>query len=265
MDQQLIERIVKQVVAAVGQGQASPSQPALKPLQAAPVGRAEAPIGPTKLFVTAEMLDQRLAAGVENNMLQLAHNEYLTPNARDVADKRRVKIRRLTEPIAQPADAAAPVAATACSQVSPIQNANPAVGLVVARGDAKVATTLSALRRSGMEMVDFGQTDCWIENIKGLGGAIVSGRVGCGVAILPEAAGAAMLANKIRGILAIQGMRGDAVAAAVRRLAPNLLILEHVSLTFHEMRVMIGSFIAQPAAAPTDKALISAVGEAEAN
>ena len=275
MERQLIEQIVEQVITAMSQGQPALAKPAkLAPKQwkaapaSAPVAFKPAPkanilLAPAKVFITAEVLEQRVAAGVENNALKLAHNEYLTPNARDVADKRRLKISRQAQQIAQPAEQQA--VATVCTQDSQAAIAAPAIGMLVVKGDGKVATAMTALRRSGMEMIDFAQTDCWIKNLKSLCAAIASGRVASGVAILPETAGAAMLANKTRSIRAIQGTRCDSVTAAVRRLAPNLLILEHVSLTLHEMRVMIGSFTAQPAGAPTNQALISAVAEAEAN
>lgn len=52
-----------------------------------------APKPPAKLFVTAEMLQQRLA-GAGGSIVELACNEFLTPNAEDYADRKHITIKR---------------------------------------------------------------------------------------------------------------------------------------------------------------------------
>jgi ribose 5-phosphate isomerase RpiB len=73
--------------------------------------------------------------------------------------------------------------------------------------------------------------------------ALAAGRLSLGVAILPYAADAVVLANKFPGVLAVQGTRRESVAAAVRHLGANLLVLEHSLSTFHELRAMAAVFV----------------------
>jgi ribose 5-phosphate isomerase RpiB len=92
--------------------------------------------------------------------------------------------------------------------------------------------------------------------------AIQAGRIAAGVAILPHAAGAMVLANKIRGIRAVQGTRAESVAAAVRQFGANVLVLEHAFATFHELRTMVQRFAA-PTETPTARSLLQSISERE--
>ena len=175
-----------------------------------------------------------------------------------------------TAPGAQPANPGAAAnpgtAAPAANPGTAAPAANPApaaLGLVIERADDKVASVLAALSYDGLAVVDYSQTDCWIANLRLLCEAIVSGSVCGGVAILPYAADAMVLANKVPGVRAVQGTRGDSVAAAIRHFAPNLLVIEHVFSTYHEMRAMVRLFAAEAGARPQAKVLMEALAELE--
>lgn len=251
--------------------------------------------GPTKplakVFVTAEMLQQRLK-GDARGAVELAHNERLTPNAQDLVDLKHLTVRTAPEPVFSNGDACSeaacetgggtsgggnpgrpdggdplsPTLEASLAGANPVAPAAPAatggIGLVTERPDAKVEGLLGGLSHDGLAMVNFNRTDCWMRNVEALGRAVASGSVPAGVAILPYAADAMLLAGKIPGVRPVQGTRPDSVAAAVRHFGANLLILEHAFSTFHEMRMMIRGF-AGARSAPVNGPLVQTVAELE--
>jgi ribose 5-phosphate isomerase RpiB len=127
----------------------------------------------------------------------------------------------------------------------------------------KVQMVLSALAREGLSLVNFTQTDCPVRNLRSLCEGVAAGQVRVGLAILPFAADAMLLANKVRGVRAVQGARPQSVAAALRHYHANVLVLEHAASTLHEMLTMIRLFAAGPSALPNAKVLLAAIGELE--
>ena len=229
------------------------------------------PAAPRKVFITAEMLAQRLAIDGASGSLELAPNEFLTPGAQDLVERRRVTIHQAapTLPIAAeaPPAAAAPSAATATASAvpAPVGTAVPpgaALGVVVERPDTKVQMLLTALQQERPGLLSYNQTDCWIRNLRALGAAIAAGSVWGGLAILPYGADAMLLAGKLPGVRAVQGTGTAGVAAAVRHFGANLLVLEHAFSTLHQLRAMIRQFAA-PRAAPAAQTLMKAVAELE--
>jgi len=260
----LVDNIVSQVMAALrAQGVAAyaparPVPPRLPAARDATAVKSSAP--PQRAFLTAAALERRMAAEPgDGRVIELAANEFLTPAARDVVDERHLTVRRA--PQALPSPASSSPNATVCEAA---RNPGPAaVGLVIERAGQTVTGVLTALKRDGLALVDYTQTDCWIANTRRLCEAVLAREVCLGVAILPYAADAMVLANKVRGIRAVQGSRPDGVAAAVRHFAPNLLVLEHTLNTYHEMRAMVRTFSAERPGEPRAKVLMEALAELE--
>lgn len=199
-----------------------------------------------KIFITAEVLQKRLATNDgPGRSVELAYNEFLTPAAMDLVDQRRLTVRKQPKQLAGPAKAAtatAPAAASSASATTRGASKGRTLGLVISKPNAMVQGVLDGLERDGILALDFNQTNCWIENTQMLCNAIISGSVTGGVVMVPLAADAVMLANKIRGIRAVQGVKPEGLVAAMGRLAPNVLAMEHSSSTFHEIRTMLRAF-----------------------
>jgi len=269
MTNELVDRVVREVMAALqAQGVAPlrPPAPALPmPAPPAPAEKLPAPTPPAKTFLTAEMLLRRLAGEDGNGRaLDLAPNEFLTPAARDIADERHLAVRRtdlaLPKPAAAPTGAASPGPA---APGAPASSGPAALGLMLHKPNETVRSVLTALRHDELSLVDYTQTDCWVRNVRLLCEAVVAGSVGAGAAILPYAADAMVLANKVRGIRAVQGARPESVVAAMRHFAPNLLVVEHTFSTYHEMRAMVRTFAAGGAGEPQARVLMDHVAELE--
>lgn len=244
------------------------------------------PAPPQKVFITADALLRRLT-GEGGKVLELAPHEFLTPAALDIIEDRHVPVRRMAEclpkapgvsdapgacdpqsPAAAPAGAASPAAgapasSSPCAITAAALAAGTGIGLVLEQPTAPVRTMLAALRQDRLAVVDYGQTGCWIANVRLLCEAIAAGKIARGVAILPSAAEAMVLGNKIPGIRAVQGMRSDGLATAIRRFAPNLLVLEHTSASYHEMRTLVRTFAAERPARATATVLMDTVAELE--
>jgi hypothetical protein len=252
-------------------GQPTPqAQPKARPAKCRP---AEAP---RKVFLTADMLLQRLADNDgQSRTIELAHNEFLTPAAMDLADQRHLAVRKQPKPLVSPDGAAeapksacpapaaadAPAAGPAEPQAGGVGSA--ALGLVVQKPTELVRGVLDSLERDRIIPVDFNRTDCWIVNTRMLCEAVVSGGLAGGVVMVPQAADAVVLANKVRGIRAVQGVRPDSLALAMARLAPNVLVLEHSSATFHEIRTMFRMFAGPRASKGQAETLIGAIEKLE--
>ena len=268
MTDELVNDIVRQVMAALRQrGVAAGQAPSAAPRPALTGGNGKpAPAAvPQKVFITAEMLLRRLATDGQNGRtLELAANEFLTPAAADVLDERHLSAKRLEPllPAPPPADAAqSGDAASACQRAR--AGGAAAIGLVIDRPNETARSVLAALRHDGLAIVDYSQTDCWIVNTRVLCEAVAGGSVRAGVALVPHAADAMVLANKVRGIRAVQGSRVESVAAAMRHFAANLLVVEHVVSTYHELRTMVRAFAGDRPSQPAATVLMDALGELE--
>jgi len=265
VDAKLVSRIVDEVVQAIRTnglgGAASPPaapQAAAPPAQPAPKSIREESPPAKKVFITEQMLSARIAAkGSTGGAIELADNEFLTPAAQDLLAARGLTVRKSVRP-ASPA--AAPAGAGFVPAGSP--RGTGAVGIMSERPDAKVQAVLESLVRDGLSLAYYNNADCWMENLRSLCLAVASGAVTSGVALMPYAADAMVLANKIPGVRAVQGTRSDSVAAAGRHFGANVLILEHALSSFHELRAMIRVFSAGQAA-PGATPLFAAITEAE--
>ncbi len=216
------------------------------------------------------MLGRRLAAGSEGGTIELAYDEFLTPSAEDLAARRHVTVRKAPRPalraIARQA-AGSPNPADEQhglgDNLSVSEPASGSIGVVVRGGRANIDGLLGALSREIPTLVRYDQDTCWIVNTRAMCRDVATGRLAAGVVVLPYAADAIVLANKIKGVRAIQGTRPQSVAAAIRHFDANLLILEHAFSTFHEMRRMIRIFAAQRQTRNTAEVLLAAVSELE--
>ena len=117
------------------------------------------------------------------------------------------------------------------------------VGLITYFPDEKTDSVLQALAHDGIFFTDCTDDECWMVNLLGLCRRITAGSLSLGVALFPFGADALIMANKVPGIRAVQGTKIESVAASVRRLSTNLLILEHRVSTFHELRAMTRIFV----------------------
>ena len=218
-----------------------------------------------KVFITADVLQRRLATDDgPSRSIELAYNEFLTPAAMDLADQRRLTVRKQPKQLAGPTKAATtPAAASPAPAAARGASKGRTLGLVISRPNAMVQGVLDGLERDGILALDFNQTNCWIENTQTLCNAIISGRVTGGVVMVPLAADAIMLANKIRGIRAVQGVEPEGLVSAMGRLAPNVLAMEHSSSTFHEIRTMLRAFAVGSASTGRADAVMDAIEKLE--
>ncbi len=217
-----------------------------------------------KVFLTADMLGERLAgSGGDGGIITLAHNEYLTPNARDLLEMKHLSIRKSPAPLLAPAAVSnAPLEQSSAARAA-ITPAGGQAGVVTDHPDDKVNSTIRSLAYDGLTLKDFSRSDCWMSNLPTMCKAIVAGEISTGIALLPYAADAMVLANKFPGIRAVYGTRDESVSSAARRFDANLLILEHVYSTYHEMRKMIRTFTSPRAAEPTCRAFLDMISELE--
>ena len=242
MDGELVKAVTEQVVQMLRQRGVTVTPAASRPPMAAQAGRtAPTPVAATrKVFITAEVLAGRLAAG--GGQVDLAWNEVLTPGAIDVVEQKRLAIRRLSAPAALgPGVAGSPATAGGASAVEgpAAPCACGAIGIITHGADDKVRGVLSSLGREGVATRDFTEGDCWMTNLRRLCQAVAAGEVAAGAAILPYAADAMVLAGKIKGIRPVQGTRPESVAAGLRHFGANLLVLEHAFSTHHQLRTML--------------------------
>ncbi|MCK4625627.1 MAG: RpiB/LacA/LacB family sugar-phosphate isomerase, partial [Phycisphaerae bacterium] len=119
-----------------------------------------------------------------------------------------------------------------------------------------------SLSRGGIGFSQFDESSCWMENLRSMCRDVASGGLAAGVAVLPYAADAMVLANKINGIRAVQGTRLGSVQAGIRHFGANILILEHAFSTFHEMCTMIRVFTNNRAGVSSGD-LLEAIGREE--
>jgi len=243
--------------------------PASEPTPQKPASKTETP---KKIFVTADMLAQRLAAeGGQTKVLELAHNEFLTPAAVDLADQRHLTVRKKPLEIAKvdetPAQGqivtASPAVTVQPGAASGVSRGSQSLGLVIRQPNETVRGVLEGLGRQGFGAVEFGASDCWIENTRQLCESVAAGRIAGGVVMIPVAAEALIVANKVPGIRAVQGGRVDTLTRSIARLAPNVLVLEHSSCTFHELRTMLRTFATGLGSRGKNEAVLKAIAELE--
>lgn len=196
------------------------------------------------------MLSRRIsiAAGGGGATVSLACNEHLTPAAADLAEEKHLTVTRATTPMMAAAADGKP---------------EGTIAVITARADAKVASVVSSLCYDGLAMADYNAGECWLENLRGLCEAVGCGAVAAGVAILPYAADAMVVANKTRGVRAVQGTQLESVAAALRHFDANVLVVEHAFCMFHEMRAMVRMFAARRTAAVAGGAVCEAISKLE--
>ncbi len=205
-----------------------------------------------KVFVTAQMLQDRLASSAGG--LELAANEFLTPAARDVVDGKSISVHRTSAAVAAGGGLAGAAIATGPKQAmahlvasAAMPSDRPtvgAVGLVLDRPDEQVEALLGALRYDGATFFDCNREACWADNLELLAGAMAGGDLAAGVAILPYAADAMVVAGKIAGVRPVQGVSARAVAGGVRHFCANVLVVGYKTATFGEMRAMVRVFTA---------------------
>jgi len=221
----VFQRVMAELAKADGAGSAADPQPAPAP---APPG------APGRVWLTVEMLAARAdGAGA----VALAHNERLTPAARDYAASRGLEVVRGAAP------AQRPVTHLASGQVTPAALTRT-LALVVNRPDSKVEAALAALTRAGVVTRGFAEADCWMANTRAMCAEIGSGALAGGVLIDRYAAAGIVLAAKIKGIRPVQGVSAAAVEAALRQFNANLLVIGHATHSVYEIRSMIDRFSA---------------------
>lgn len=148
--------------------------------------------------------------------------------------------------------------------VPPVHQENtPTIGLVIDRIDEKVRSVTGSLSHDGIGFSRFDESSCWMENVQSMCQSVASGELPAGVVVMPYAADAMVLANKIKGIRAVQGTRLGSVQAGLRHFGANVLILEHAFSTFHEMCTMIRAFTNNRTGQVSSSVLLEAVGRME--
>lgn len=246
---ELIDRIVQQVVAAIGGGGGAQRPTVMTTTKTAKAAKPQAAKAktkaPGKVFVTEAMLARRISTG--GGAVVLACNEHLTPAAMDLADEKHVTMTRASATIMSAAGG----------------ESAGAIGMMTDRADAKVKSVVSSLCYDGLAMVDYNVGDCWLANLRGLCDAVGGGTLAAGIAILPHGADAMVVANKARGVRAVQGTRLESVARAMRHFDANVLIMEHAFCMFHEMRAMVRMFAAGRAASAAGGAVLNAISNME--
>lgn len=296
MDAELVNKIVEQVLVALGQTPgasgivAAPMPPAASrnapaarkatPAPAAAPKTASAPAGAPpqrKVFLTANMLRQRLAGSTNGQakLIELDGFEFLTPAAEDFAADAHVVVQRRPQPLiaapqaaAKPASAAveSPAAAQADRPAGPAKM--PGYGLVTARLSDAAATAVRAASQGGLKLEDWNRKGCWLRDSRSMCEAVAAGTLAGGIVLAPRAADAMVLTAKHRSIRPVQGTRPESVRNALRHFDANVLVIEHTCCTFHEMREMIRLFVsARPPRESSDftDALMRHVGEVEAS
>jgi hypothetical protein len=232
--------------------------------------------GSVRVFITYDDLARRLnTAGANGGAVELAGNEALTPAAMDLVQQRNLAVHRHTGSVAErPATDSSPIAAKRQADAGGAGIACPApraesagsggaIGLVVSQPTNAVRGLIDGLFRTGLRLADYTLDSCWMANTRAMGVAIATGRLAGGVAVLPFAAEAMVLANKLRGIRAVQGTTRAAIAAALRRFDANVLIVEHAASTFYEIGSMIRLFVSHRCGAGANAALMATLTELE--
>jgi len=294
VDAELVNKIVEQVLVAMGQTPIAAGGSAPKPLAAsrdsstaAAQAPAAAPAGASaskgtapqkKVFLTANMLRQRLAGSTNGQakLIELDGFEFLTPAAEDFAADAHVVVQRRPQPlIAAPQAAANPAsapvespAATGQADRPPGPAKLPGYGLVTARLSDAAATAVRAASQGGLKLEDWNRKGCWLRDSRSMCEAVAAGTLAGGIVLAPRAADAMVLTAKHRSIRPVQGTRPESVRNALRHFDANVLVIEHTCCTFHEMREMIRLFVsARPARESSDftDALMRHVGEVEAS
>ncbi len=282
VDAELVNKITEQVIEALGRQGIAASQletplpktqePAeRKPTDSYPSALGTRPV--TRVFITVDDLRQRLS-GINGSVIELSHNEFLTPAATDFAEQKNLTISKIERNIGIPEYHTSGVLASARhdetgtprstpTDTNPDSTPTTTIGLVIDRSDEKVRSVTDSLSNNGIGFSRFDRSSCWMENLRSMCRDVASDGLVAGVAIMPYAADAMVLANKITGIRAVQGTRLESVKAGLRHFGANVLILEHAFSTFHEMCTMIRAFTNNRANKVSSGVLLEAVGREE--
>ncbi|MDY7010699.1 MAG: RpiB/LacA/LacB family sugar-phosphate isomerase [Planctomycetota bacterium] len=281
MDAELVNKVVEHVIEALGR-QGNATQPEASPIDTPklternpsvcfpsedkPTDSYPSALGirpPPKVFITAEVLQQRLT-GSKGGVIELAANEFLTPAAADLADTKNLTISKADPPSPGPLQEGLKTEIPEEPKADSSQTPNSTtVGLVINRPGEKTDSVVYSLAGSGIKFSRFDESSCWMENLRSMCRNVASGALTGGVAVMPYAADAMVLANKIDGIRAVQGTRIESVKAGLRRFGANVLILEHVFSTFHEMCTMIRAFTNGRGDRAVSGLLLEAIGREE--
>ena len=233
MNEELVNTVFRRVMAelAKADGVAAPANP-----QAAPTGASPGAGGSAgRVWLTVEMLAGR-ADGAD--AVTLGRDERLTPAARDYAASRGLEVVRGGAAAAQ-----RPVTLTCGGRVTPAA-LTKTLALVVNRPDSKVEAALATVTRAGVVTRGFADSDCWMINTRAMCAEINAGALAGGVIIDRYAAAGMVLAAKIKGIRAVQGVSAAAVEAALRQFNANVLVIGHAIHSVYEIRSMIDRFSA---------------------
>jgi ribose 5-phosphate isomerase RpiB len=265
VDTELVNKITEQVIEALGR-QGDATQPETTGPTDPDVHRDPSALetrSVSKVFITVDDLTQRLT-GSKGGVIELAHNEFLTPAAVDLAEAKNLTISKIELNSELPAFAKA-------SEDKPEErkkdsNQTPdttTIGLVIDRTNEKVRSVTGSLSHDGIGFSRFDGSSCWMENVRSMCQSVASGELPAGVVVMPYAADAMVLANKIKSIRAVQGTRLGSVQAGLRHFGANVLILEHAFSTFHEMCTIIRAFTNGRGNQATSGLLLEAVGREE--
>lgn len=235
----LVDEIVRRVVGELGRQGAEPAKPQASAPEAPRSSVEPAPpaagASGARVWITAGLLAGRAGEG---KSVRLEMNEYLTPAAVDYARSCGIEVVR-----GGPAPQAQHVAPPVPGRVRPAVLTRT-LGLLVNRPDAKVEAALAALTRGGVATVGFADSECWMVNTRAMCQAICAGQVAGGVIVDRYAAAAMVLAGKVKGVRAVQGVSVAAVTAALRQFDANVLVVGHTTVSVYEMRSMIDRFAA---------------------
>jgi hypothetical protein len=183
------------------------------------------------MIYTARQLEQLLKA---HGKVILPYRARLTPLAQDWVKQKRIAVAY--------SDADAPLLKPASGAPA------KAVGLPLlwwcdgASGVAKAALMSAAREANLVPMAILQDSSRAVSAVRHLVAEMKAGRADGGVLIATNAAAALMYANRCSVLRAIQGTSHAAMEAAIRELAPNVLVLEDQRQTMQQAKNMILRF-----------------------
>lgn len=241
IDEQLVQRIAQQVVAALSNGGKLPAAEVRPPIGVCTA--SDAPPAPTRLptqpparvltgFITARRLQD---AG--STTVVIAADARLTPLARDYARERKLTITRGSDLSARPATQTdTPVFMTWADGACP----------AVAATTRRLAERLTPVR--------VGDNALHVA-IGDLARAVSAERAAGGVLFVRSAARAACYANRCPSLRAVVGTCGEAVEQGINELGANVLIVEYPHHGAKAIDAMVERFTAAAPATPPDVAV----------
>ena len=160
MDQELVNRIVKEVQAALGQAPGRGAAPAPRGMpqeeSRTPEEKVQRHTSPRdvapesaksmKVFVTADALRRRVKEAADKHTAELAWNEVLTPNALDMVQQMRLEMRKKERPVSAVARTQASGASNPTDRPTTNPTTDPAIS--IARKPATRPTTSPGTRET---------------------------------------------------------------------------------------------------------------------